>query len=311
MRKLHSILIIGCFLAVSMSVLLAGCGAKKIVKDKNPLINQVSIVTSFYPIYIETLNVTSGIAGVHLHNMTKPTTGCLHDYQASPKEIAALEGSNVFIANGVGMETFIDEIRKNYPKISYIDASAAAKPIVLNGVPNPHIWVSIDGNISQVREIASKLADADPLHAVQYKRNADAYIAKLEKLRTKMHLELDKYKGTEIITFHEAFPYFTREFGFKTAAVIERDPGSQPSAGELANIIKIANEKGVRCIFAEPQYPQGSAEAIARETHAKVYILDPAVTGPLKADAYIQAMENNLAVLAGALKPQTSGPAIQ
>ena len=55
-------------------------------------------------------------------------------------------------------------------------------------------------------------------------------------------------------------------------------------------------------LFAEPQYPASAAETIAKETDSKVYALDPAVTGPMDADAYINIMDGNLKVLQEALK---------
>ena len=67
---------------------------------------KVKIITSFYPIYIETLNITKGIDGVVVENMTKPQTGCLHDYQMTPADMKKLETANIFIANGAGMESF-------------------------------------------------------------------------------------------------------------------------------------------------------------------------------------------------------------
>ena len=55
-------------------------------------------------------------------------------------------------------------------------------------------------------------------------------------------------------------------------------------------------------MFAEPQYPAKSVETIATETGSKVYTLDPVVTGPMEADAYINIMDSNLKVLEEALK---------
>jgi zinc transport system substrate-binding protein len=117
-----------------------------------------------------------------------------------------------------------------------------------------------------------------------------------------MHTALSPYRGRKIVTFHEAFPYFAQEFGLVIAAVVEREPGSQPSAQELARTIDLIKKQGIHVIFSEPQYPASAAAAIARETGARVFVLDPAVTGPGDQDAYLHAMEANLAVLMKALR---------
>ena len=109
-----------------------------------------------------------------------------------------------------------------------------------------------------------------------------------------MQSELAPYKGQKIITFHEAFPYFAREFGFEVAAVIEREPGSDPSARELAETVDVIRSSGIRTVFIEPQYPLGAAAAIARETHVRVLTLDPAVNGEDDDGAYIRIMRKNL-----------------
>ena len=62
------------------------------------------------------------------------------------------------------------------------------------------------------------------------------------------------------------------------------------------------HELGGQALFVEPQYSAKAAETIARETGLKVYTLDPVVTGPMKASAYIDIMDQNLKTLEEALK---------
>jgi zinc transport system substrate-binding protein len=125
---------------------------------------------------------------------------------------------------------------------------------------------------------------------------------RLDSLRIRMHAALDNLPRREIVTMHEAFAYFAAEFNLRVAATIEREPGSGPSAADLASIIRLVNARGITAVFSEPQYPAESAGAIAHETGARVYTLDPAVTGPLDKDAYIRIMDANRVVLAGALR---------
>jgi zinc transport system substrate-binding protein len=70
----------------------------------------------------------------------------------------------------------------------------------------------------------------------------------------------------------------------------------------MAATITLVKKSKVKALFAEPQYPAKAVQAIARETDAKLYALDPAVTGPMKDDAYIQIMKRNLSQLQKALK---------
>lgn len=264
----------------------------------------LKIVASFYPMYIMAQNVAGNIPGVTVQNFTRPTTGCLHDYSVTPDDMKKLANADIFITNGAGMESFLDTVVKRYPKIKIITLSDGILFIKdpENHNINPHVWVSISDAIVQVKNLEKALSAANPDNQKAYAKNAGAYIAKLENLKKKMHQELDIYKGTAIITFHEAFPYFAREFNLKIAAVVEREPGSEPSAKELTDTIKLIKKYKIKALFSEPQYPSLSAKTIAKETGLKVYVLDPAVTGPDDKDAYITIMKNNLNVLKSALE---------
>jgi zinc transport system substrate-binding protein len=260
------------------------------------------IMTSFYPMYIHTLNVAGGIPGVTVTNLTEPITGCLHDYQIKPGEMVALSKADVFIVNGLGMEAFLDRVVRQQPRLKVIEASTGMEIIRDANGENPHVWVALSGTIRQVENIAAGLAAADPAHAERYRANAAAYVAKLRALSQRMHAALDHLPRRDIITMHEAFPYFAKEFDLHIMAVVEREPGSAPNARELADTITRVRKSGIMAIFAEPQYPDKVARAIARETNAVVYTLDPGVTGPPTPDAYLALMERNLDVLKQALK---------
>lgn len=289
-----------CKFAIKLLVLVVlGFAQASYGSDGKPL----KVLASFYPMYVMALNIVGDTPGVSVECMVAPITGCLHDYQLTPANLKTLAGADVFIANGAGMETFLEKAARQVPHLKIIEAS---KGIKLAFADNPHVWVSLGGAIEETKAIANGLAAADPGHAAVYAENAARYVARLEALRREMHAALDGLKHREIITFHEAFPYFASEFHLKIVGVVEREPGSEPNAGELAHTISLVRQSKVKALFAEPQYPAKSAEIIQRETGIPVSILDPAVTGPrdpAKArDSYIKAMENNKQVLIKSLR---------
>ena len=110
-------------LLLTTSLLLIGCNkvqdANNINKNED---NTLNIVTSFYPIYISTLNIVKDIPNVNLTNMTKAQTGCLHDYQLTPQDLKILENADILVINGAGMESFLEDIISQYPNIKIIDA---------------------------------------------------------------------------------------------------------------------------------------------------------------------------------------------
>lgn len=260
------------------------------------------VVTSFYPVYVAALNVTAGVPGVEVHNLTSPHIGCLHDYQLTAGDVRQLADADLLLANGAGMETFLGKVKEQSPALRVLEAS--------EGIPlmdgNPHVWVSFEGATRQVDNIAEALALAAPEKADAFRANAATYKAALAALDEKMKSSLAPYAGTPIVTFHEAFPYFARDYKLDLVGVIAREPGTEPSARELADTIGLVRERKVKALFAEPQFPDKSAQVISRETGVKVHELDPVVTGPSEPSearrAFLRAMEKNLGVLQEALR---------
>ena len=298
-------------LSIVMVSLLTGCSSSKetVNIDTN---EKLKIVTSFYPMYILTSNVAKDIDNVEVINLTKPYTGCLHDYSITTNEMKILENSDVFVINGAGMESFMDKIIKQMPKLNIIEASEGIELLEAGCEEtndenhehnvNPHVWLSVSKAIEQVKNIESMLSNYDKPNKDKYKKNAEEYIAKLETLKEEMHNSLDNIEDKNIITFHESFPYFAEEFDLNIVGVIEREPGSQPNAKELQETIKLIKSLDVKAIFTEPQYPAKVAETISKETGVKIYTLDPIVTGEMDLDSYINIMEENLKTLKEALK---------
>ncbi len=292
-RDLYKVITI---LLISL-LLFSGCSKSEgnITED-----NTKTVVTSFYPMYILTKNVIKDVPGVAVVNMTEPQQGCLHDYQMIPADLKTLDKADAFVINGAGMEAFMDKVIKQRPDLKVIEASKGIELLKdENGEENAHVWVGISGAIKEVKNIADGLAAFDTENAAAYKKNADEYIKLLEAQSQKMHKELDGFKNKDVVTFHEAFPYFAQEFGLNIVSVVEREPGTEPSAGELAQLIDKIKSTNVKVLFAEPQYSQKAAESIAKQTGARVYLLDPAVTGEkdAPADSYIKTMDENLKVL--------------
>ena len=123
-----------------------------------------------------------------------------------------LENADLFVINGAGMETFIDEIKAVYPDLVIVEA-ARDIPFIIDestGEENPHVWVSISNAIKQVENIKEALAGADPSHEEDYRRNADEYRSKLTAQKERMHEALKDIGSRDIVTFHEAFPTLHR-----------------------------------------------------------------------------------------------------
>ena len=285
--------------------LLAGCAAAG---------EEKTFVTSFYPMYIFAQNVAKDVPGVAIVNLAGESAGCLHDYQLKTRDMATLEKADALIINGGGMEQFMDKVIAQQPQLAVINAGDGIEMLCSEAehdhehdhaheTYNAHVWLNPALAIRQVQNIADGLAAADSENAQAYLDNAKAYIMRIEALHAELLQQLAPLAGSEIVTFHEAFDYFAQAYGLHVAAVIAGDSGEEPSTRQIARLCDLVNGLAAKALFIEPQYPAKTAETIARETGAKLYTLDPVVTGDGDADSYENLMRENARVLQEALLP--------
>ena len=271
-----------------------------------------TIVTSFYPMYVFTQNVVRDVPGVRVVNMASESAGCLHDYQLQTRDMVTLEGADALVINGGGIEQFMDKVIAQRPELPVINASDGIEMLCGeddhdghdhdHGVYNAHVWLDPALAMRQVQNIADGLAAVDSENAEAYQRNAAAYKARLQALHAELSAQLAPLAGSAIVTFHEAFTYFADAYGLVVAGVIANDAGEEPSTRQIAATCDLVKQYQVKALFVEPQYPTKSAETIARETGAKVFTLDPVVSGDGSPESYENAMRENARVLTEALE---------
>lgn len=278
-----------------------------------------TIVTSFFPIYVFAINLVDGVDSLTVTSLTPPDAGCLHDYQLQTGDMKLLHQADVFLINGAGMESYLAGVFEAFPELPVVDASAGVtllescvehdhahdEPDHDHGHEvNAHIWLDVQNAIIMVQNLADGLMERFPAHEEAIRINRDAYIARLTSLDTELLTAIDSLPRKDIITFHEAFPYFAEAYGLNVAAVLNREPEDALSPRALAELCKTVRSLGTPPLFTEPQYEDVAAQTIARETGAKVYSLDPIVTGPngsVPLTWYEDAMRQNLRILTEAL----------
>ena len=284
---------IAALLLALLTVSLSGCGAAA---------EEISVMATFYPVYILAENVLDGVEGVTLSSMTPPSTGCLHDYQLLTSDMRALAKSQALLINGAGMESFLPDVTDQFPTLAVIDCSQGVELLKEeNGKYNAHIWLAPENAIQMVQNLRDGLSALLPDQKDRIAENASAYIARLSALDEELRAAIEPLPRKQIVTFHEAFPYFARAYGLEVAAVVALEPDEPISPRMLKQVIEKVKAAGNPPLFSEPQYESTVLRTVAQETGAPVYELDPLVTGDGAKTAYEAVMRKNLAVLLEAL----------
>ena len=263
--------------------------------------DQLNIVASFYPIYILAMNVFDGIDAVSLSCMTAPDTGCLHDYQLLASDMMTLSRADALLICGAGMEAYLPGVTAQFPSLQIIDCSEGIDLIPSDdedeGEFNAHTWLDVQNAVRIVHTISEAACVICPDAADAIRENADGYISRLNTLDAEMKESLLPVAGKAIVTFHEAFPYFARAYGLEIVAVINEEHEDTIAPSALAAVIDAVREAGNPPLFTEPQYSAQAAITVSMETGAKIFELDPLVTGEMQKNAYEEGMRRNAETL--------------
>lgn len=250
-----------------------------------------SVVSSFYPMHILAMNLTRGIDNVTEESMSQPNIGCIHDHTFTTDDLKKVDGADVYIENGLGLEAFNDKIKEAYPDTVIIEASANIKGNDLN----PHVWTNIDNYISQIKYTSEQLQTLDPDNKDKFAANETAYIQRLEKLKSDYSVKLAAVEGKKVLVLDESLPNLA-EYAKLDMIQIETDHEEEAlSADDLKQAIKTMNEQGIKSIFIGKGAHRAIAQTIAAETGATIYELNTCTTGTsdATADSYINEMKEN------------------
>jgi zinc/manganese transport system substrate-binding protein/manganese/iron transport system substrate-binding protein len=218
------------------------------------------------------------------------------DYEPKPDDAKRLAAASLIVKNGVGLDDFLDRLLDvNGRTTPLLTLGAGIPTITVDGQPNPHFWL----DPTLVRDyylpaIATQLATLDPAGKSTYDANAAAYARQLDTLDAALKAKVETIPpaGRKLVTFHDAFPYFARHFGFEVVGVVLHNVGQEPTASELADLVSRVKAAGVKAVFSEAQFSPKLSETLAREAGITkvVTTLYNDSLGPPPADTYVGMM---------------------
>ncbi len=208
-----------------------------------------------------------------------PRGADVHTFEPRPADLRAVTGARLIVMNGLGLDDWLRETVQNAaaPGTPLVELAMGGAGIELlpgeePGTQNPHLWMSVPNAIRYVDRIEAALASLDGANAAAYAARAEAYKARLTVLDETVRRRIAAIPADDrkLVTFHDAFPYFAREYGLEVVGVAVEAPGQEPSAAEIATLIEAIRATGVKAIFSEDQYPTDVVDRIAAETGATV-----------------------------------------
>lgn len=303
-------------LVAAAALAVAGCGPQQASSTR------LSVVTSIYPLFEFVQRV--GGDRVDVHNLV-PAGAESHDYEPTPRDLAAIERGALLVFNDAGLEPWVARV---LPQLSdrHVTVNATEGLPLLSGVAggedgdedggqvagrpgrggiDPHVWLDPLLAQQQVERIVAGLLVADPPGRADYEANAARLKEELQMLHAQFESTLRRCRRKAFITSHAAFGYLARRYGLKQIAIGGLSPQAEPSPARLVDVVRLARRRGIKVIYHETLDSPRVAQTIALEVGASVRALNP-LEGLTRAEErqgknYFTVMYENLRNLAEGL----------
>ena len=236
-----------------------------------------------------------------------------HQFEPQPEDLKRVAASRLVLLSAKHMEGFVGKLEEaagaggkllkvgnQFPSLKMHDDHGHGL------VEDPHWWHSVANTRRATKIVAEALTKISPADQATFAANADGHLARLAELekwvKTKV-AELPRNRR-KLVTSHDAFQYFAKEYGFTIYAVEGVSSADQPSSKSVVELIRLIKKQGVKAIFAENLENPKVLEEITRETGAKLggelYADGLAADGP--AATYEGMIKHNVATIVDALK---------
>ncbi|MDK2807816.1 MAG: zinc transport system substrate-binding protein [Clostridiales bacterium] len=277
------------------TILLVGCA-----KKEEQASNKLKVSVSFNALYefAQAVGQDKVEVSTIIPNGVEP-----HDFEPKAADLTKLSKADVFVYNGLGMESWatqaMEAIGDNH--LTVVEASNGAQPIINtdtkeveeHGQYDPHLWISLSGAKIEVAQIADGFSKADPDNEAFYQKNAKEYIGQLEALYQEYQEKFASVLKKNMITGHAAFHYFCQDFGLSQNSVEDVFAEGEPSTKQLAELVEYCKENQVTTIFAEEMASPEISQTLADEVGAEVVTI---YTMESEEDnlSYLERMQSNL-----------------
>lgn len=242
-------------------------------------------VVSFSPVLTEIAEAVGG-ANVDVVGIVKPGTDP-HDYSPTPGDFREVADAQLVLVSGNGMERYLDKLRADTAGSTRLLEMGTLLPTLEmeedhhhedghhhehSSAADPHWWHSVPNVVQAVEIVRDALVAIDPSQKSTFDANAAVKIRQLEALQKwiKQRVAEIPRDRRQLVTSHEAFQYFAKEYGFQVEAVEGINREQQASAKEVSELIETIRAKHVKAIFIEDTLNPKVTSEITRETGVKI-----------------------------------------
>jgi zinc/manganese transport system substrate-binding protein len=204
-----------------------------------------------------------------------------HEFQLSPSDLQAVSGARLVLTSGKNLEHYFNNLRDatkadllpvgdKLPSLK-MQAGDDEKTGKSGFVEDPHWWNSVPNVEKATFIVRDELVKLDPPHADEYRANANSYANQLEQLNSWVKQKIAELPRDQrkLVTSHDAFQYFAKEYGFKIYSIEGLSTEDEPSLRHVSDLIDQIRKQHVKAIFLESALNPKVSVEITRESGAK------------------------------------------
>ncbi|HBH46606.1 MAG: hypothetical protein A2445_04980 [Candidatus Jacksonbacteria bacterium RIFOXYC2_FULL_44_29] len=238
---------------------------------------KITIITTLFPLFDMARDI--GGSDVQVTLMLPPGVEA-HAFEPTPSDIVKINTADIFVYTGKFMEPWVEDILKGVTNknLIIVDSSAGISINEQTGDQiDPHIWLDFDNAKMMAENIEQALAKKSPNNIDYYALQLQNYSSELDSLDNQYKTELTNCKTNQIIYGgHYAFGYLARRYDLKYSALQGVSPDAEPTAQDLVRLVEEIKISDIKYIFYEELASPKLAQTIARETGAKLLLLNAA-----------------------------------
>lgn len=231
------------------------------------------VVTTFTVIADMARNVAGDAARVE--SITKPGAE-IHNYQPTPGDLLKARDAQLVLWNGLNLELWFERFFSRMKDVPSAVVSQGITPIAIAegpyaGKPNPHAWMSPTAALIYVDNIRDALVEHDPTHADTYRRNAEAYKARITATLEPLRQRLQAIPAPRrwLVSSEGAFSYLARDLGLRELYLWPINADGQGTPQQVRRVIETVRAERIPAVFSESTVSAAPAEQVARESGAR------------------------------------------
>ncbi|MFA6071769.1 MAG: metal ABC transporter substrate-binding protein [Janthinobacterium sp.] len=286
------------FLTIILILAIGGLSFYFFNRPIAPVVHNPKIAVTIFPL----ADIAKNIFGSQIEVVQiLPTNSSEHTFELTPEQALKLQNVDLLFQIGQGLdENWAAQVTRGNSNIKIVPVSLGINLLTSNDADepgnDPHYWLDYDNAKLIAKNMLSEAVKKYPnLDLQQIENNLSTWLQQVDQSKELSLIKIQALPAQKknLVTFHNGWQYFAKEFNLNIVGVFEQFAGREPTPKELADLQKVIVSNGITKVYSEPQFSPEQLKALAGDLGLSIATLDP-IGGGEGWESYIKMMEFNI-----------------